>query len=117
MTRHSLVLGRFYEKGSAYLYQLGALECLVIVVLVLITRVLAFPPSRRGHQFVGVAEDGSWSAGTRVSFESQFIVDNKEYKHGITNNVIFFSRSAPLCSSLFCPVSYTSLPHDSFDQL
>ena len=37
---------------------------------------------------------------TRVSFESQFIVDNKEYKYGITNNVIFFSRSAPLCSPL-----------------
>ena len=54
---------------------------------------------------------------TRVSFESQFIVDNKEYKHGITNNVIFFSRSAPLLSSLFCPDSYTSLSHDSFDQL
>ena len=48
---------------------------------------------------------------------SQFIVDNKEYKHGITNNVIFFSRSAPLCSSLFYLVSYTFLPHDSFDQL
>ena len=55
MTRHSLVLARFHEKGSAYLYQLGALECLVIVVLVLITRVLAFPPSRRGHHFVGSA--------------------------------------------------------------
>ena len=64
MTRHSLVLGRFYEKGSAYLYQLGALECLVIVVLVLITRVLAFPPSRRGSSIcLGVAEDGLWSAG------------------------------------------------------
>ena len=34
---------------------------------------------------------GLWSAGTRVSFKSQFIVDNKEDKHGITNNVIFFS--------------------------
>ena len=50
---------------------------------------------------LGVAEDGLWSAGTRVSFKSQFIVDNKEYKHGITNNVIFFSRSTPLCSPLF----------------
>ena len=53
MTRHSLVLGRFYEKGSAYLYQLGALECLVIVVLVLITRVLLFPPSRQGSSICG----------------------------------------------------------------
>ena len=54
---------------------------------------------------------------TRVSFESQFIVDNTQYKYGITNNVIFLSQSAPLLSSLFCLVSYTSLPHDSFDQL
>ena len=117
MTRHSLVLGRFYEKGSAYLYQLGTLECLVIVVLVLITRVLLFPPSRQGSSICGSSRGWFMESGTRVSFESQFIVDNKEYKHGITNNVIFFSRSAPLCSSLFCPVSYTSLPHDSFDQL
>ena len=99
MTRHSLDLGRFYEKGSAYLYQLGAPECPVIVVLILITRVLPFPPSCQGSGICwncvlvyGVPE-------TRVSFESQFIVDNTEYKYGITNNVIFFSRSAPLLSS------------------
>ena len=48
MTRHSLVQGRFYEKGCAYLYQLGAPECPVIVLLVLITRVLPFPPSHQG---------------------------------------------------------------------
>ena len=47
---------------------------------------------------------------TRVSFESQFIVDNKEYKHGITNNVIFFSRSAPLCSPL-CSVQILIPPY------
>ena len=46
---------------------------------------------------------------TRVLFESQFIVDNKEYKHGITNNVIFFSRSAPLRSPL-CSVQFL-IPH------
>ena len=69
------------------------------------------------YVLLGVAEDGSWSPGTRVSIESQFIVDNTEYKYGITNNVIFFSRSAPLLSSLFCPDSYTSLSHESFDQL
>ena len=71
---------------------------------------------KKNMSIVGVGV-GLWSAGTRVSFESQFIVDNKEYKHGITNNVILFSRSTPLLSSLFCPVSYTFLPHDSFDQL
>ena len=61
MTRHSLVLGRFNEKGSAF-FQLGALECPVIVVLVLITRVLPFPPSHQGSPFVGVRV-GLWSAG------------------------------------------------------
>ena len=59
--------------------------------------------------FVG-ASVGLWSAGTRVSIESQFIVDNKEYKHGITNNVIFFSRSAPLCSPL-CSVQILIPPY------
>ena len=64
MTRHSLVLGRFYEKGSAYLYQLAALDCPIIVVLVLITQVLPFPPSHQGSSILlGVAEDGLWSAG------------------------------------------------------
>ena len=34
---------------------------------------------------------------TRVSIESQFIVDNTEYKHGITNNYILLSkRASPL---------------------
>ena len=87
MTRHSLVLGRFYEKGSAYLYQLGAPECPVIVVLVLITRVLPFPPLRQGSPIVGVCV-GLWSAGTQVSFESQFVEDNTEYRYGITNNLL-----------------------------
>ena len=53
---------------------------------------------------------GLWSPGTRVSIEFQFIVDNKEYKHGITNNVIFFSRSAPLCSPL-CSVQILIPPY------
>ena len=116
MSRHSLVLGRFYKKGSADLYQLGAPECLVIVVLVLITRVLPFPPSRQGSPIVGVRV-GLWSAvKTSVVRISIYC---RQYRIQIWNYrqcYILLSKraSAPL---LLCLVSYTSLPRDSFDQL